>query len=80
MAQYKYGQYLKQKDHSAYDTKYSPGQEAINPGIYRCVACGDEIAIAKVTHFPHKTIISINLGQEKSSGNFLFLLSRKISE
>jgi hypothetical protein len=47
MAQYKYGQHLKQKDHSAYDTKYSPGQEAINPGIYRCVACGDEIAIAK---------------------------------
>ena len=34
-------------DHSEYDKKYSPGTEAPNPGIYRCVSCGDEIGIAK---------------------------------
>lgn len=47
MAQYKYGNYLVKSDHSAYDTKHSPGAEAPNAGIYRCVACGDEIGIAK---------------------------------
>lgn len=52
MAQYKYGSYLSQSDHSEYDAKYSPGVEAPNAGIYRCVACGDEIAIAKVHKLP----------------------------
>lgn len=47
MAQYKYGQFLTQSSNSAYDAKYSPGVAAPNAGIYRCVACGDEIAIAK---------------------------------
>lgn len=47
MAQYKYGNYLAKSDHSAYDAKHSPGVEAPNAGIYRCVACGDEIGIAK---------------------------------
>ncbi len=47
MAGYKYSQYLKQSNHEEYDKKYSPGTAAPNPGIYRCVACGDEIAIAK---------------------------------
>jgi hypothetical protein len=47
MAQYKYGNYLNNSDNSAYDTKHSPGAEAPNAGIYRCVACGDEIGIAK---------------------------------
>ncbi len=47
MAQYKYGQHLKQADNSAYDARHAPGSVAANPGIYRCVACGDEIAIAK---------------------------------
>ncbi len=47
MARYKYEKYLTKSDHSVYDAKQSPGSEAINAGIYRCVACGDEIAIAK---------------------------------
>ncbi len=47
MAQYKYSQYLNKSDHSAYDTKHSPGDTATNAGIYRCTNCGDEIAIAK---------------------------------
>jgi len=47
MAQYKYGDRLHQSDHSAYDTKHAPGATAENAGIYRCVACGDEIGIAK---------------------------------
>lgn len=47
MAQYKYGDFLKHSDHAAYDETYAPGTAAPNPGIYRCVACGDEIGIAK---------------------------------
>lgn len=47
MAQYKYGDYLHHSDHTAYDNTQSPGETAANPGIYRCAACGDEIAIAK---------------------------------
>lgn len=47
MAQYKYGEYLKKSDHTAYDSNLAPGTAAPNPGIYRCVVCGDEIGIAK---------------------------------
>ncbi|KWF39187.1 hypothetical protein WL88_22190 [Burkholderia diffusa] len=47
MAQYKYPQYLKQGESEQYDKKHAPGTEAYNAGIYRCVACGHEIAIAK---------------------------------
>jgi hypothetical protein len=47
MASYKYGKYLQQNDHEEFDKKHAPGSEAYNPGIYRCVACGDEIGIAK---------------------------------
>ncbi|NVZ55127.1 hypothetical protein HX797_02550 [Pseudomonas edaphica] len=47
MAQYKYAKFLNENTHSAYDEKHSPGVAAPNPGIYRCVTCGDEIGIAK---------------------------------
>lgn len=47
MAQYKYGDHLHHSTHSAYDTRHAPGTPAENAGIYRCVACGDEIGIAK---------------------------------
>lgn len=47
MAQYKYGQFLKQYDHAAFDERLAPGTVAANAGIYRCTGCGDEIAIAK---------------------------------
>lgn len=30
----------------AFDKKHAPGSSAPHPGIYRCTACGDEIAIA----------------------------------
>ena len=52
MAQYKNEKYLTKSDHNAFDTKHSPGAEAANPGIYRCVGCGDEIAIAKGHKLP----------------------------
>jgi hypothetical protein len=47
MAQYKHSRYLKQNNHSEYDQKYSPGSQVHNPGIYRCVVCGIEVAAAK---------------------------------
>lgn len=47
MAQYKYGQLLVQNQHIAFDELASPGIQAANAGIYRCVVCGDEIGIAK---------------------------------
>ena len=47
MASYKYGKYLTASDHEEFDKTHAPGTEAYNPGIYRCVVCGDEIGIAK---------------------------------
>lgn len=47
MAQYKYGKKLQHSDNAAYDTRLTPGSQASNAGIYKCVACGDEIGIAK---------------------------------
>ena len=44
---HKHGQYLTQSQHQAFDTHLSPGTTAENPGIYRCVVCGDEIGTAK---------------------------------
>lgn len=52
MAQYKYAAYLKQNDHTAYDTLYKPGEPCPNSGIYRCETCGDEIASNKGNPFP----------------------------
>jgi hypothetical protein len=37
---------LNQSDDKKFDTEHSPGVSAPDPGIYRCIACGDEIAIA----------------------------------
>jgi len=47
MAQYKHGQYLAQSPHEEFDKIHVPGSLALNAGIYRCTACGDEIGIAK---------------------------------
>lgn len=47
MAQYKYSNYLTQSNDAKYDSEFSPGTTASNPGIYRCTSCGDEIGIAK---------------------------------
>ena len=52
IALYKYKQYLTESDSSAFDTRYAPGSQTENPGIYRCTSCGDEIAIAKGRSLP----------------------------
>jgi hypothetical protein len=46
MALYKNGNYLTQSKDQAFDATHQPGTAAPHPGIYRCIACGDEIAIA----------------------------------
>lgn len=46
MALYKNGGLLAHSTHEAFDSTHSPGTAAPHPGIYRCTACGDEIAIA----------------------------------
>ncbi|WP_395680474.1 hypothetical protein [Dokdonella sp.] len=47
MALYKYGEHLRTSTHAAFDEQNEPGAAAAHAGIYRCVACGDEIGIAK---------------------------------
>ena len=46
MALYKYDVYIEKNDAQAFDTLLEPGSAATWPGIYRCYACGHEIAIA----------------------------------
>jgi hypothetical protein len=45
MAEYKYGNYLKQADKRAYDDLHKPGAPAPYGGIYRCEACGNEATV-----------------------------------
>lgn len=47
MALYKYPQFIQKSDHAAFDQLQFPGVVAPWPGIYRCHACGHEIAIAQ---------------------------------
>lgn len=47
MAFYKNGNLLQQNNHANFDKQHSPGVQTPDPGIYRCVGCGDEIGIAK---------------------------------
>lgn len=46
MALYKYSSNLSKSDATDFDKTQYPGSEAEHPGIYKCTACGDEIAIA----------------------------------
>lgn len=46
MALYKNSLHVKASTDTAFDSKHAPGSAAPHPGIYRCTACGDEIAIA----------------------------------
>jgi hypothetical protein len=46
MAWYKEAKYLTKVDHPPYDKDHPPGGEAPFAGIYRCMGCGREIAIA----------------------------------
>ena len=52
MAQYKYSNYLNHSESAGYDKHYGPGENCANSGIYRCEACGDEIASNKGNPFP----------------------------
>ncbi|HYD12814.1 MAG TPA: hypothetical protein VEC11_08195 [Allosphingosinicella sp.] len=52
MATYKYGHYLAQVDHTAFDTVYTPGTAAPFSGIYRCMGCGSEVASNKGEPLP----------------------------
>jgi hypothetical protein len=46
MALYKNSSFLTPTTDPAFDALHTPGVPAPYPGIYRCTACGDEIAIA----------------------------------
>lgn len=52
MPQFKYNKYFKQNDATAYDSLHPPGTVAVNSGIYRCEACGDEVAANKGNPLP----------------------------
>ena len=71
MAQYKYSTYLHQGDSAAYDTLHNPGATCPDSGIYRCEACGDEIASNKRTRSLRKTIISILRARARFNGGSL---------
>lgn len=43
-AWYKYGSYLSQNDHEAFDELHTPGEVAKHSGVYRCINCGDTVA------------------------------------
>lgn len=46
MAVYKYARFLRRSISAAFDKLVEPSKPAPWPGIYRCHACGHEIAIA----------------------------------
>ena len=48
MALYKHGNYLSQSQDVAFDQDHQPGARTPHSGIYRCVACGDEIAASEI--------------------------------
>lgn len=52
MALYKYGNRLTQTNDTAFDQLYPPGAVCPHSGIYRCEACGDEIASNRGNPFP----------------------------
>ena len=54
MALYKHKQYLNDSDQGAFDLIHRPGRSAPSSGIYRCEACGAEIASEKSKLLPPK--------------------------
>jgi len=44
MALYKFGDYLRHSPHALFDEVHAPGTAGPYSGIYRCTACGDEVA------------------------------------
>jgi hypothetical protein len=70
MAQYKYHQFLQQKDIAAYDVLLDPGVQAPDAGIYRFRACGHEIGIAKKQHCDRRTITNTLAESARLDGNW----------
>jgi hypothetical protein len=52
MALYKYADNLVQSTHANFDAERSPGFLSPDSAIYRCVNCGDEIAVNKGNPLP----------------------------
>ena len=52
MAQYKDETNVKKVSDTKFDTEYNPGDTTPYPGIYRCIACTDEIGIAQDKTLP----------------------------
>ena len=52
MATYEYQQFLEHLPNDAFRSIHNPGSQAPYGGIYRCEACGHEIAIATHHHLP----------------------------
>lgn len=52
MASYKYQQHLQKNESDEFDREHTPGTVVGNSGIYRCAACGDEIAANKNNPLP----------------------------
>ena len=46
MARYQYGNYFKQTTGVEFNQDYYPGVKAPYPGIYRCLGCNREVAVA----------------------------------
>jgi hypothetical protein len=46
MALYKYDAFLEKSQHESFDQLWQPSTVAPYPGLYRCHACGHEIATA----------------------------------
>lgn len=44
MAVYKYNRYLEQSQHQAFDKLWKPGEQPNYSGIFRCEACGANVA------------------------------------
>jgi hypothetical protein len=45
MAQFKDRQHVTHSNDHVFETRHAPGTKPRNPGIYRCMACGEEIVV-----------------------------------
>jgi len=52
MAWFKYKEFLKYSDSSAYDDVHKPGTATPHSGVYRCESCGVEIVSEKGRTLP----------------------------
>jgi hypothetical protein len=77
MAQYKYPQNLTQSTAAAFDTRYAPGTKIENPGIYRCVSCGEEILLHRRQKLPPQDHHAHNRGEGKIEWQLLVFAQLK---